>query len=454
MNFASDPGIDAALERARALAAQAQDEAAKAAYLEILRNDPTHFFALNELAGLALAGGFRSAARTAYLQAVRHHPDNPVARVNLANLLRQDNDVEGARLHYEHALGIDPQLHEAHQGMAWVLNELGLEGAERHWHKGYSGHAVVTVPYRGTGRGVPLLLLVSARGGNIPTRPWISDRQFAVSAIHAEFWDSGMPLPPHALIVNAIGDADLCAAALAGAEEIAARSGAPVINPPARVRLTGRLENARRLAAIEGLIAPRIERLPAAQILEARAPRFPLLLRRPGFHTGQHFVQVGSREALGAAIAALGGGELFVIEYLNARGADGMARKYRVMFVDGVLHPLHLAVSADWKVHYFSAAMAEVAAHRAEERRFLEDMSGVLGARAMAALQQVGGALGLDYGGVDFALAPDGSLLLFEANATMVVFEPGADPMWDYRRRAVREVLAAATRMLLHRVSV
>ncbi len=229
MNFASDPGIDAALERARALAAQAQDEAAKAAYLEILRNDPTHFFALNELAGLALAGGFRSAARTAYLQAVRHHPDNPVARVNLANLLRQDNDVEGARLHYEHALGIDPQLHEAHQGMAWVLNELGLEGAERHWHKGYSGHAVVTVPYRGTGRGVPLLLLVSARGGNIPTRPWISDRQFAVSAIHAEFWDSGMPLPPHALIVNAIGDADLCAAALAGAEEIAARSGAPVI---------------------------------------------------------------------------------------------------------------------------------------------------------------------------------------------------------------------------------
>jgi glutathione synthase/RimK-type ligase-like ATP-grasp enzyme len=131
-----------------------------------------------------------------------------------------------------------------------------------------------------------------------------------------------------------------------------------------------------------------------------------------------------------------------------------MARKYRVMFVDGVLHPLHLAVSADWKVHYFSAAMAEVAAHRAEERRFLEDMSGVLGARAMAALQQVGGALGLDYGGVDFALAPDGSLLLFEANATMVVFEPGADPMWDYRRRAVREVLAAATRMLLHRVSI
>jgi hypothetical protein len=31
----------------------------------------------------------------------------------------------------------------------------------------------------------------------------------------------------------------------------------------------------------------------------------------------------------------------------------------------------------------------------------------------------------------------------------MVVFPPGADSMWDYRRRAIDEVLQAATRMLL-----
>ena len=30
--------------------------------------------------------------------------------------------------------------------------------------------------------------------------------------------------------------------------------------------------------------------------------------------------------------------------------------KYRVMFIDGVCHPLHLAISRDWKVHYFTAA--------------------------------------------------------------------------------------------------
>ena len=157
--------VPEALERARALVAQADDEGAKRAYLDVLRQDPTNFFALNELGTLALAGGFRSAARTAYSQAVAHHPGNKIVRVNLANVLREDNDPIGARLHYEAALAIDPELHEAHQGMAWVLTELGLDGAEHHRERGFAGHALVTQPYRGAGAGVPILLLVSARGG-------------------------------------------------------------------------------------------------------------------------------------------------------------------------------------------------------------------------------------------------------------------------------------------------
>jgi hypothetical protein len=451
MDSASDFDVAAALAQARTHAARAEDDAAKHAYIEILRRDPTHFPALNELATLAYAGGFRSAARTAYLQAVRHHPGNKIAHVNLANLLREERDLAGARTHYQSALDLDPDFHEAHQGMASVLQELGLEGAQWHWQKGFSGHAVVSKPYRGIGEAVPLLMLVSVRGGNIPTQLWISDRQFAVTAIYAEYFDLGSPLPPHALIVNAVGDADLCAAALDRAAEFASRSAAPMINPPARVRLTGRAENARRLAGIEGVIAPAIRALTPAAILADRDLKFPMLLRRPGFHTGRHFVLVESRGALGSAVDSLAAEELLAIEYLDARGPDRMARKYRVMFVDGAMYPLHLAISSDWKVHYFSASMADDAAFRDEERRFLEDMPAALGARAMRALAEISAVLGLDYGGVDFALAPDGSLLLFEANATMVVFPPNADPKWDYRRHAIGNVLEAATRMLLRR---
>lgn len=440
-----------ALERARALARLADDDDARLAYIEALRLDPADFHALNELGNLALAGGFRSAARTAYLESVKHHPENPVARVNLANVLRTDNDVAGARLHYEAALRINPEMHEAHQGMAWVLQSTDPAAAERHWQKGFSGRAIVTKPYRGRDRGIDLLLLVSARGGNVPTDLWINDRLFAINAVYAEFHDPRVPLPAHSLVVNAIGDADLCASALSRCEALLARSAAPVINRPRQVEATGRAAIARRLGTIPGVIAPRIDALHPAALLGADDLLYPLLLRRPGFHTGEHFVYVAERAALSSAIAQLASEELLLISYLDARGADGMSRKYRVMFVDGVAYPLHLAISADWKVHYFSSAMAQNAAYREEERRFLEDMPATLGARAMQALSDIRAALDLDYSGIDFALAPDGSILLFEANATMVVFPPGPDRIWDYRRRAIDDVLRAATRMLLER---
>ena len=202
-----DPIRDA-LHRARRNAALGEDEAAKQAYIEVLRLDPTSLAALSELGALASGTGHRSAARTAYLQAIHHHPDNPVVRAGLANLLVEDGDLANARLHYQAALDVDPDFPAAHQGLARLLTELGDPAAAEHWQKGFAGHAVVKQWYRGTGPGVPLLLLVSARGGNVATRQWIDDRVFAVTAIHADFCDPARPLPPHVLVVNAIGDAD------------------------------------------------------------------------------------------------------------------------------------------------------------------------------------------------------------------------------------------------------
>ncbi len=440
-----------ALKDARELAAGGDDAAAKQASVDMLRLDPTDFSALNELGVLASASGHRSAARSAYARAVQFHPDNPVGRVNLANLLFEDGDVSGARSQYEAALAVDCDFPEAHQGMARVLTEFDDNGAERHWRKGYAGHAMVRKNYRGTGTGVPLLLLVSARGGNIPTRHWIDDRRFAVTAIHTEFHDATERLPPHALVVNAIGDADLCGEALTCAETLLAGNKAPLINPPSLVRATGRADNARRLGGIPDVVAPETVTLSRAVILAADGLRFPLLLRAPGFHTGRHFRFVENREKLADAVAELPGEDLLAIQYHDARGSDGMARKYRAMFIDGVIYPWHLAISADWKVHYFTAAMASNAAHREEERRFLDDMPAVLGRRAMTALGAIGTTLGLDYAGVDFALTGDGSVLVFEANATMVVSPPAADPMWDYRRGAVADVLDAAGNLLSRR---
>ena len=436
--------IEGALQKARWLFADGDDAAARQAYLDALHLDPRHPAALTELGALAHAGGYLSAAREAFRQAVRYNPDYLPARVGYGDLLCEAGDPAAACLHYQAALAMDANLPRAHQGLARALQALGEDGGE-HWRKGFEGNAVVSPWFRGTGVGIPLLMLVSAVGGNVRTRPWLDDRVFAVTAIYADFFDPADPLPPHSVIVNAIGDADLCTAALANAERIVARSAAPVINPPGVIRATGRENIARRLGGIPGVTTPRVTRLSQADL------RFPLLLRTPGYHTGEHFVRVMTADGLDEAVASLPGSDPLAIEYLDARGADDMARKYRVMFIDGAAYPLHLAISPDWKVHYFTAAMASEPTFRAEEERFLCNMPAVLGERGMAALASIEAALGLDYGGIDFGLAGDGSLLVFEANATMVVNPPDPDPIWNYRRPAVAAALGAAQRMLAQR---
>jgi glutathione synthase/RimK-type ligase-like ATP-grasp enzyme len=123
------------------------------------------------------------------------------------------------------------------------------------------------------------------------------------------------------------------------------------------------------------------------------------------------------------------------------------------MIVDGRIYPMHLAISRQWKVHYFTADMTDRADHRAEDAAFLENMPAVIGQRAMRALERIAAELNLDYCGIDFGLNADGDVLLFEANATMVVNLPDSDGRWDYRRPAVAKILDAVRDMILERAS-
>jgi hypothetical protein len=173
-------------------------------------------------------------------------------------------------------------------------------------------------------------------------------------------------------------------------------------------------------------------------------------LRSPGYHTGRNFILVEQPEGLSAA-ADLPGKDLLAIEHLDARGKDGNARKYRVMMIGDRIYPLHLAISRNWKVHYFTSDMADKPDHRREEASFLCDMPAALGRKAIAALERIRAVLGLDYAGIDFALSPDGDLLLFEVNATMVVSPPGPDEHWAYRRTAVSRILDAVLAMIMQK---
>jgi hypothetical protein len=453
--LAAEPGqADALYLRAGLLAEQGRAEDARRDYMAVIAIEPAHFGALNDLGTLLFNTDFRAAARLAYAEAIKHHPDNPIGHINLANALLANDEIGLARTHFETALALAPEHPDAHQGLANLLQTQGEdEAAARHRQRSYAARTITTTPWRGTGAPRQVLKLVSAVGGNIPTRFLLDEAVFQVSTLAVEAWRDEMTLPDRNLVFNAIGDPDLSAEALDIAEVIIARVGAPVVNAPDRVRSTGRADNARQLLGLPGVVTPRIEPVALDGIeIAAEAFGYPLLLRSPGFHTGQNFEPVAGPENLADAAARLPGRNLMLIQPLDARDALGRFRKFRTMIVGGRLYPLHLAISDSWKVHYFTADMAEKPEHRAEEAAFLADMPAVLGPLAMTGLRAIADRLRLDYAGVDFGLGPNGEVLLFEANATMVVNPPDPDPRWDYRRGPVDAVLAAVREMLVARI--
>ncbi len=429
---------------------------ARALYLEILAREPQHLGAWNNLGTLLFETGYISAAQTAYRAAVTYHPEDGPAHVNLGNVLLHQNALADARAQFQQALSCGTPLAEAHRGLATCYAREGRElEATHHRALGFGQTPCLTLTHRGPGTPVPLLILASAQEGNVPWRFLIDRSLFHTTILATEYLDPGFPLPPHALIFNAIGDADRCAEALQRASDWVRTSQAPVLNAPERVLRTGRLAHARTLADIPGVRLPHMQHLTRDAIATLPdtpgCPDFPLLLRTPGYHGGQFFVRVEHPDALPAALDALPGKSLLVLEFLDGRDARGLFRKFRMMSIGGALYPIHLAIAPHWKVHYFSADMADSAAHRDEEATFLSDPAAHLGPRVLHTLGQLQERIGLDYVGMDFGLDAAGQVLLFEANATMVLQPPNDDPLWDYRRPALQRALEAARDLLRSR---
>lgn len=445
-------GLDG-FERACALEDLGWSEDAAASYRGVLATDPDHAGALTNLGLMLLERDAPVAAEPFLARAAALRPDDPNVHVNLALAATALGDLAAARRSYERALALDPAHAPAHQGLAQSYEDAGdAARAAAHWERAFAQPTCWVLPYRGSAPPVRVLLLVSARGGDLVTNLFLDDEIFATYLFAVETYRDGLPLPEHDVVWCAIGDADRAPAALACAAGIATASGRPLVNDPQRVAATGRVANARRFAHRAGLVVPRTARIARAQLapasLSQRGWRFPLLLRSPGFHAGRNFVRVDTAEDLAGAVGGLPGSELLTIAFLEVRAGDGRVRKYRLLFVDGVAYPVHLAVGTDWKVHYFSAEMETNADARKEEQRFLDDPAATLGERAWSTLVALGAELGLDYAGVDFALDGHGNVVLFEANATMAVYPPPPGEQWAYRRPSVERVVAAVRRML------
>jgi tetratricopeptide (TPR) repeat protein len=446
--------IEALRERARAHFAANRIDAAREAFLLAVAHAPDDPDVLLDAGTFFVKTGAFAAARTIFERAVERAPQRSDVHAALANVHFGEGAFEEACARYARALECDPENALAHQGMSYALARLDRDDeAEYHRRLGFAGRALTTAPYRGTEPPIDVLLVVAAAGGTIYTDRILDDTIFRVTTLVADVDDADVvPLPACDVAVNALADADRVGPALERARRRLA--GMPVVNAPERVLQTGRAANARRLATLGGVSAPRavaidrtaLERS-GATALVLRGFRFPLLLRALGYQTGRHFLLVDEPGDVPAAVAALPGPALLALDFVDLRDARGLVRKYRMMAIDRRLYPLHAATSSHWKVHYVTADMGDPA-HRDDDAAFLADPERVLGPAAIAALERIVALLDLDYVGIDFGLGPDGRVVVFEANATMIVLPPGPDPIWDYRREPVARVITAAQAMV------
>jgi tetratricopeptide (TPR) repeat protein len=416
----------------------------------VLAAAPDHVETLVALGVVLARRGRRLDARAIFERAVAVAGEHRVAAVNLANLLALDEPDRASAL-YQAVLARDAAYAPAHRGLCTLAAAQGdAVTATRHRDAGYAGGPFGRRPYFGRTMPPCVLACVSTDGGNIPLDALLDERAFLVHEVYVEAY-RGEPLPPHALIVNAIADADRSPAALDAAGRLTQNARVPVVNAPQAVAATGRVTNAARLAALAGVVAPTARRFHAG----ALAPdAFPVILRAPGLHMGRGMLRVDNARAIGDAARTFATrDDVIAIDYVDTRSTDGAWRKYRVMAIDGVLYPVHLAIGRRWDVHYFSAAMWDEAGYRAEEARFLADPAGTLGSPAWATLGRVRDALGLDYAGIDFGLAADGRIVVFEANAAMTTIRPDADERFAYRYTATEAIAAALVHMFERRIA-
>ncbi|MGD0968293.1 MAG: tetratricopeptide repeat protein [Candidatus Aquilonibacter sp.] len=420
------------------------------AYLEILRRDRYNHDGMLGLAEAYVALEDFASARVVLAEAVARHPASSRAQSALGGVLLESDDLAGAREAFTASLRINPVQRKAWAGLGVIFERNGdLASADHAWREAFRDGGPAISTYRGTGEPIRMLLLRSAVDGNIPLKAVLDDRIFQWITLFVEAFDESMILPPHAVVFNAVGNADLRTRALDKAEAVLRATGAAVINHPSAVRQTGRVQIAERLRDIPGVVVPRMLVCDRDAFDADLGLGWPLLVRSLGFHTGEHFVKIDDSTRVRDTIEGLPGDPLLAIEYLDTSGDDGVFRKYRVLTIDGRLYPLHLATSRDWKVHYFTADRG--AQFRAQEQAFLENPAAAIGTGAAEALSRIAAALAFDYGGIDFALDRENRVVVFEANPTMAIVPPSTDPDQAHRRGAVDRAVAATRAMIVRR---
>ena len=348
---------------------------------------------------------------------------------------------------YRVAADLDPSAALAHWACAEIAHVLDDVATSREYRaRALALQRVYPDPLE-VGNRTPILLLLrdAPYSVNAPLELLLDRSRFAVHKYYVES-DALPVLPPFALAFCAFGAAENAHEAIRRAA-VFFDGTSPALNDPGRLERTARESLGRTLGGIDGVVCPGAT---IATGVQAQSIALPALVRPIDTHAGDGFAYLLEAQELHRHLQRFPAERYYVSRFLNYRSPDGLYRKFRAIFVDGVAYPYHLAIAPQWMVHYQSSPMRESRVFRDEERRFLEapQRAVALWDRVMPEIAQ---AVGLDYFGIDATVLPDGRLAVFEADAAMLVHDEDAHDVFAYKRPFVARIREALHDAIVNR---
>ena len=428
------------------------------------RLDPANVMA-QQNHGLVLAGlGRDTEALAAFRAALALEPQSAELWLQLGLTALKTEDAKEAETAFRRVLALDPASLDGRLHLAEALDrQHRFDEADQECQDWARRQGVVVKPCLSDKVEARVFVVGAAGLCNTATRFLFDRERFETIAVNLLASDDSddddlpgaSPLPPCDIVFNAVSDADRGARFLDRVEGFCRKLDRPVLNPPARIAATRRDRIAALLGDIGGLVVPATRRVTRVELESLALSKEPfavaLLVRPAGSHGGHDLTRMEQPSALAAYLASMPQLDHYLTDYHDYRGADGRYRKYRFIFVDREVYPYHLAIAQDWLVHYWRANMASPESRR-EEANFLADYESVLGGDLVATVQAVARRLDLDYGGMDCAVTADGKLLLFEANASMLVHLDDVSEDFAYKREHVPKIAAAIGRLVARKL--
>ena len=222
------------------------------------------------------------------------------------------------------------------------------------------------------------------------------------------------------VLVNGIGEPLTQAGALRQVARLEQETGLPAVNPSRVSATTTRPAMARRVGRADGVRAPHCTLFEAGtgslvEHVAAEGHRYPVLLRPAGSHGSTGLVRAGDDADVAAAAGAVG--TCTVTDFVDFRSEDGLWRKYRMVYAGGTLFRRHLLIDQQWNVvgdsRFFMHERKLLGEERKWLRRPIARKAGSIDARVREQFE----AMELDFGVIDYAILPDGELVIFELNA-------------------------------------